>query len=77
MKLIQEAVQRLEKLGRPGARMPRLSDAPGDPGPDAAGRDADDDTLRRSVVLDLERLQAEVCSLCRARDRPRPSNSAA
>ena len=40
--------------------MPRLPDAPpGDPGPDAAGRDADDDTPRRSVVLDLARLQAE------------------
>jgi receptor protein-tyrosine kinase len=59
MKLIQEAVQRLEQLSRPGARMPRLSDARGDPGPDAVRRDADDDTPRRSVVLDLERLQAE------------------
>ena len=39
--------------------MPRLPDAPpGDPGPDV-GRDAGDDTPRRSVVLDLERLQAE------------------
>jgi protein-tyrosine kinase len=60
MKLIQQAAQRLEQLSRSGARMPRLPDAPpGDPGPDAAGRDADDDTPRRSVVLDLERLQAE------------------
>jgi len=60
MKLIQQAVQRLEELSRPAAPMRRLPDAPvKDPGPDAPGRDADDDTPRRSVVLDLERLQAQ------------------
>ena len=60
MKLIQEAVQRLEQLGRAGVRVSRLADPPAvDAGQYAAVQDADDESPQHSVVLDLERLQAE------------------
>ena len=59
MELIQQAVQRLEQLGRAGVRVPRLTDPPVNRGVDESGPITDRDTPQRSVVLDLERLQAE------------------
>lgn len=62
MKLIHQAVQRFERMSRPVAGMRTLTDRPAmDPGSaeDTAVQSADDDAPQRSVVLDLERLQAE------------------
>ena len=78
MKLIQQAVQRLEQLSRPGARMPgsqmhRLGIRA------RTRRDATRTTIPRGArwCSTWSGCRRRVCSLCRARDRPRPSNSAA